>query len=156
MRQATQAVTQEVTEKSASELQGILVDVIDLGLQGKQAHWNVVGPLFRTVHLELDELVDDAHQWADDVAERMRALGAAADGRPGVILRQSGIPPMPEGIIADCDVLSRVGEELAAITERCKAAIARLDGRDKGSEDVLIGVIKGAEKHLWMFQSQHV
>ncbi|HUJ29875.1 MAG TPA: DNA starvation/stationary phase protection protein [Candidatus Acidoferrum sp.] len=155
MRHAAQVATKDATEKAASELQAVLVDLVDLGLQGKQAHWNVVGPLFRAVHLELDELVDDAHKWADEVAERIRALGVAADGRPGVILRESGIPSVPEGLIGDCDVLSRVGDELTAVVARCQAAIEHLDGRDKASEDILIGVIKGAEKHLWMFRSQH-
>lgn len=40
-----------------SHLQSQLVELIDLGLQAKQAHWNVVGPPFRSVHHELDEMV---------------------------------------------------------------------------------------------------
>ena len=34
-------------EQTAAELQAMLVDLIDLALIGKQAHWNVVGPHFR-------------------------------------------------------------------------------------------------------------
>src|SRR5271155_5799943 len=39
-------------------LQRVLVDLIELHLQGKQAHWNVVGTNFRDLHLQLDEIVD--------------------------------------------------------------------------------------------------
>ena len=77
MPQAAQVLAKDATQKSAVELQAVLVDLIDLGLQGKQAHWNVVGPQFRTLHLELDEVVEDTRKWADEVAERLRALGAS-------------------------------------------------------------------------------
>jgi starvation-inducible DNA-binding protein len=56
MTQAAQVLAKDAKQKSAAELQTVLVDLIDLGLQGKQAHWNVVGPQFRTLHLELDEV----------------------------------------------------------------------------------------------------
>ena len=35
-------------------LQAVLVDLIELSLQGKQAHWNLVGPNFRDLHLQLN------------------------------------------------------------------------------------------------------
>ncbi|HET7740426.1 MAG TPA: ferritin-like domain-containing protein, partial [Mycobacterium sp.] len=41
-------------------LQKVLVDLIELHLQGKQAHWNLVGTNFRDLHLQLDEIVDTA------------------------------------------------------------------------------------------------
>ena len=65
----------------AGELQGMLVELIDLALIGKQAHWNVVGPHFRSVHAEMDQLVDAWRALGDDVAERAVALGAAPDGQ---------------------------------------------------------------------------
>ena len=38
--------------------QRFLADLIELHLQSKQAHWNVVGKDFRDLHLRLDEPVD--------------------------------------------------------------------------------------------------
>jgi starvation-inducible DNA-binding protein len=154
MAETATAAVKGTKEKSATELQTVLMDLIDLSLQGKQAHWNVVGPLFRTLHLELDELVEDVRKGADEVAERIRALEVAADGRAGIVARQSGIPSLPEGVIGDCDVLCRVSEQLAAAAARCRASIERLGGTDKATEDILIGVVKDLEKHLWMFRSQ--
>lgn len=154
MTQTATTLARNATEESATELQTVLVDLIDLSLQGKQAHWNVVGPLFRTVHLELDELVKDARKWADEVAERMRALDVAVDGRADFVVRQSGLTSLPAGTIADCDVLGRVSDQLATVGARCRASIERLDGTDKATEDILVGIVKGLEKHLWMFRSQ--
>ena len=51
----------------AANLQRVLVDLIELHLQGKQAHWNVVGTNFRDLHLQLDELVDFAREGSDTV-----------------------------------------------------------------------------------------
>ncbi|MFJ6120357.1 ferritin-like domain-containing protein [Streptomyces sp. NPDC092129] len=36
----------------------------------KQAHWNVYGPRFRSVHLQLDEVVATTRGYADRIAER--------------------------------------------------------------------------------------
>lgn len=154
MAQAAQVLTKDATHKSAATLQTVLVDLLDLGLQGKQAHWNVVGPHFRSLHLELDELVDDSRKWADEVAERLRALGVAADGRASVIAKHTGIESLPEGIITDKEVLVRVSDQLAAVAARGRAGMDRLDGADKVSEDILIEVVQGLEKHFWMFRSQ--
>ena len=65
----------------AGDLQSVLVDLIELHLQGKQAHWNVVGKNFRDLHLQLDEVVDAAREFSDAVAERLRALHATAHRR---------------------------------------------------------------------------
>ena len=70
-----------MTAPAAADLQASLVELLDLALQAKQAHWNVVGPLFRPVHLELDEIVSSAHEAADVVAERLSALREVPDGR---------------------------------------------------------------------------
>ena len=65
----------------AQSLQEVLVDLIELHLQGKQAHWNLIGTNFRDLHLQLDEIVDIAREASDTIAERMRALNAVSDGR---------------------------------------------------------------------------
>jgi starvation-inducible DNA-binding protein len=154
MAQTGQVPAKDFRQKAAVELQAVLVDLIDLGLQGKQAHWNVVGPRFRGLHLALDEVVEDARKWSDEVAERIRALGVAADGRASVIAKQSGLESLPDGTIADSEVLRRVTDQLAAAAERGRASMDSLEGNDKVSEDILIEVVEGLEKHLWMFRSQ--
>ena len=73
----------------------MLVDLIELHLQGKQAHWNVVGTNFRDLHLQLDELVDFAREASDTVAERMRALDAVPDGRSDTVSASTSLPQFP-------------------------------------------------------------
>ncbi len=59
-------------------LQGALVDLIDLSLQAKQAHWNLIGHHFPGPHSQLDDVVSSARARADAVAERAMALGLGA------------------------------------------------------------------------------
>src|ERR1041384_8598887 len=72
-------------------LQSALIDLIDLSLIGKQAHWNVIGKNFRSVHLQLDELVVIARNAADQVAERAAALGVTPNGTAKTIAASSGV-----------------------------------------------------------------
>ena len=65
----------------SKNLQSVLVDLIDLHVQGKQAHWSIVGKNFRDLHLQLDEIVLAVRVFSDELAERMRALEALPDGR---------------------------------------------------------------------------
>jgi len=70
-------------------LQGALVDLVDLSLVAKQVHCNIVGPRFRSVHLQLDEVVTSARNFADTVAERDSALGITPDGRVDTVAKRN-------------------------------------------------------------------
>src|SRR6202011_1178528 len=78
-------------------LQKVLVDLIELHLQGKQAHWNLVGTNFRDLHLQLDDIVDTAREASDTIAERMRALDAVPDGRTDTVVATTTVPGVPAG-----------------------------------------------------------
>src|SRR5213596_1524769 len=72
-------------EEVGNELQATLAELIDLSLIGKQLHWTVVGPLFRPLHLQLDELIDSWRELSDTVAERAVALGFIPDGQASAV-----------------------------------------------------------------------
>ena len=78
----------QASSELAANLQAVLVDLIALDLVGKQAHWNIVGPNFRDLHLNLDELVHVAREGSDDIAERMRAFAEARRAMPSRKRRQ--------------------------------------------------------------------
>ena len=86
-------------------LQKVLVDLIELHLQGKQAHWNLVGTNFRDLHLQLDEIVDGAREAADTIAERMRALDAVPDGRTDTVAATTSVPAVPAGLVGTADIV---------------------------------------------------
>ena len=52
----------------------------DLQMQLKQAHWNVTGIHFQTLHELFDTVADAVHPFVDVLAERATALGGVAKG----------------------------------------------------------------------------
>ncbi len=141
-------------ETVTKALQGTLVELIDLALIGKQAHWSVVGPQFRSIHLELDEIVDLARVQYDRVAERLSTIGVAPDGRAETISTTSELPPFPEGFIAATDTVQRVTQVMDTIALRMKERIAAVGDDDAISQDILIGATDELEKAAWMLRSQ--
>ncbi|TMC51398.1 MAG: DNA starvation/stationary phase protection protein [Chloroflexi bacterium] len=140
--------------ETAAELQPTLVELIALSLMAKQAHWNVTGPFFRPLHQHFDEIADAARGWADDVAERLEAIGVAADGRAPTVVTTSGLSPMPEGKLDGPTAVSLVTDRMAEIAHRVRHRVRQLDDSDLLSQDVLIEVARGLEKHLWMLREQ--
>ncbi|GGT48147.1 DNA starvation/stationary phase protection protein [Streptomyces kurssanovii] len=136
-------------------LKGALVDLVDLGLVAKQVHWNVVGPRFRSVHLQLDEVVDTARQHSDMVAERASAMGVAPDGRAATVAAQSAIGSVPEGWIKDVDVVRTMIDSLGAVVGRMRERIEATAEPDPVSQDILIQLTADLEKHAWMFQAEN-
>ncbi|GAP53821.1 ferritin, Dps family protein [Arthrobacter sp. Hiyo6] len=65
-----------------NNLQAVLADLIELHVQGKQAHWNIVGTNFRDLHLQLDEIVEvpgtSPTKWQSACGRFMRCRMAAA------------------------------------------------------------------------------
>ncbi|MFJ1900171.1 MULTISPECIES: Dps family protein [unclassified Streptomyces] len=135
-------------------LQGALVDLVDLSLVAKQVHWNVVGPRFRSVHLQLDEVVDTARQHSDTVAERASALGVNPDGRSGTVARTTAIDSVPEGWVKDVDAVRTLVDALGVVIGRMRERIEVTGEPDPVSQDILITLTADLEKHAWMFQAE--
>ena len=138
-----------------SALQGALVDLVDLSLAAKQVHWNVVGPRFRSVHLQLDDVVTTARQHSDTVAERAAALGVNPDGRAATVAADSAIGTVPEGWIKDSEAVEVMVVALGRVVERMRERIAATDEPDPVSQDLLITLTADLEKHAWMFQAEN-
>ncbi|MFF9914569.1 Dps family protein [Streptomyces sp. NPDC013457] len=135
-------------------LQGALVDLVDLSLVAKQVHWNVVGPRFRSVHLQLDEVVVTARQHSDVVAERASAIGVNPDGRAASVASGSAIGDVPTGWIKDVEAVKILVDALVAVIARMRERIEATDEPDPVTQDILIGLTADLEKHAWMFQAE--
>jgi starvation-inducible DNA-binding protein len=136
------------------ELQGVLVVLIDLSLLGKQAHWNIVGPNFRSLHLQLDELIDAWRLAADAVAERAVALGYSPDGRAATVAERSELAPLPAGQLLDRDVVTAFTALLTDAIGAIRTRMDRLEDVDTVTADLLHGVVAGLEENLWMIRVQ--
>jgi len=142
-------------ETAGDALQNTLVDLIGLSLIGKQAHWNIVGPRFRSIHLQLDEVVTTARSFSDTVAERAAALGVSPDGRPETIASAYTLPGSKDGWIRDDDVVRLIVETLEAAIGRLRERIEATEKADPVTQDLLIGITAELEKQRWMFEAEN-
>ena len=145
---------QEERAAIADELQNVLATLIGLSLAGKHAHWNVVGPNFRSLHLQLDEMTDAWRDAADQVAERVRALGFAPDGRAQTIASDATPSEVPAGPIIDSEVIAAFTALLADAVRGIRERMDRLETGDAVTADILHGVVAGLEENLWMVRVQ--
>lgn len=136
-------------------LQGALVDLIDLSLYAKQAHWNVTGRLFRPVHEQLDEVVEIARQYTDTVAERAVSLGVNPDGRVRTVADSTRIPHLELGYLGDDKVVAAMTDILAQAVARFRERIGATEDSDLVTQDLFIEITAALEKQHWMFAVQN-
>lgn len=141
-------------EAIGAELQEVLVTLIDLSLLGKQAHWNLVGPHFRSLHLFLDEMIDAWRLAGDEIAERAVALGYMPDGQARTVAARSQLTPLPEGQILDQDAIAAFTRLLTDAVGDIRTRMDRLEDVDAVTADILHGVVAKLEEQLWMIRVQ--
>jgi starvation-inducible DNA-binding protein len=140
----------------SENLQQVLVDLIELHLQGKQAHWNVIGTNFRDLHLQLDELVDFAREGSDTIAERMRALDAVPDGRSDTVAAATTLPDFPAYEHGATEVVDLVTARTYAAVDTMRAVHDAVDAEDPSTADLLHQLIDGLEKQAWLIKAENL
>lgn len=139
----------------AESLQRVLVDLIELHLQGKQAHWNVVGTNFRDLHLQLDDVVDFAREASDTVAERLRALDAVPDGRSDTVAATTSLPEFPAYEHSTGEVVDLITARVYAAVDTIRSVHDTVDAEDPSTADILHQLIDGLEKQAWLLKSEN-
>jgi starvation-inducible DNA-binding protein len=145
-----------VASKELDEnLQAVLVDLVELAGQGKQAHWNVVGRNFRDTHRILDEIIEAAREFSDTVAERMRALHAVPDGRTDTVAETTTLPEYPQGEIDTTETVDLITARLEAVVATMRDVHDAVDEEDPTSADILHAIIEKLEQFAWMVSAEN-
>ena len=143
------------SESLAAHLQQLLVDLTDLHLQGKQAHWNVVGKNFRDLHLQLDEVVDDVRVFSDDIAERMRAVYALPDARSATVAAQTSLAPFPATEVSTSETVDLITSAIYAVAGTARRIHDDVDAEDPTSADMLHAILERLEQLAWLIDSEN-
>ena len=138
----------------SDNLQRVLTDLIALELVGKQIHWNIVGPNFRDIHLNLDDVVDIAREGSDEVAERMRAINAVPDGRPGTIAAATTVPAAPEGEILTSEGVAYIVSAIEAVVATLRGVHDDVDSEDPTSSGIVEDLIGKLEQQAWFLSAE--
>ena len=150
---ALSMVEDKDAQRVADALSNVLADTFGLYLKTHSFHWNVTGPMFRTLHQMFEEQYNELWLAVDAIAERIRSLGFIAPGSYGEFTRLTYLQETPAATNATEMIAELLREhETTARTARSALAIART-AVDAPTEDLLTQRIAAHEKAAWMLRS---
>ena len=128
-----------------------LVDALDLGLQAKQAHWNVKGPHFIGLQELFGKVTEDLGEFIDNIAERAVQLGGIALGTIHVVSKHSRLSAYPLDVLSGKGHVAKLAASLTDFAATTGAAIdtAGKSG-DANTADLFTEISRGVDKLLWM------
>ena len=131
-----------------------LADVLDLGLQAKQAHWNVKGPHFIGLHELFDKVAEGLEEFTDEIAERAVELGGVALGTVQIVSKISRLPAYPLSISSGREHVTALSSALAKFGATTRAAIdTAAKAGDADTADLFTEVSRGVDKLLWFVEA---
>ena len=137
----------------AQGLSRLLADTYSLYLKTHYFHWNVTGPMFHSLHQMFEEEYVELAQAVDDVAERIRTLGAVAPGSYSQFAELSSVPETRDVPYAQEMVRLLVeGNEAVVRTARAAFPAAERAG-DEATADLITERMRTHEKTAWMLRS---
>ncbi len=138
----------------ASNLQMVLTDLIELHMQGKQAHWNIVGTNFRDLHLQLDEIIEVPGSLPTTLpnacAPSTPSRTAAATRSPA----DTRLDEFPAGLTSTKDAVKLVTARLERTVQTMRDVHDEVDEEDPTSADLLHAVIERLEQLAWMVNAE--
>jgi starvation-inducible DNA-binding protein len=152
---ATDHINEATLTDVVAGLNQVVAESYGLMAQLHLAHWNVEGTDFLTLHEMFQSQYEDVFEAIDEVAERVRALGAYAEGGLKRLASMSTVQEGPTAAPARAkDFVSSIliAHETvvaAALDTRVKAA----EAGDAETEDLMIGRIKTHQKAIWFLNS---
>ena len=146
-----------MTDRDRSEvvaaLSQLLADSYTLYLKTHNFHWNVSGPMFTTLHTLFETQYTELALAVDEIAERIRALGAPAPGSYAAFSKLTGLKEA-EGIPSATDMIEQLADDQDAVAATARR-VARLGEQcdDPASADLSIRRVEVHEKNAWMLRS---
>ena len=134
----------------AEALNGLVADSYALYAKTKNFHWHVSGPHFRDYHLLFDDQATEIFATIDDLAERVRKLGARTIHSIGEIARLQSIKDNDKSFVSPGDMLRELMADNKAVVRRMRAAHEVADKHDDvATASILENFIDQAEKRNW-------
>ncbi len=137
----------------AKGLSEALADTYRLLFKTHTYHWNVEGPMFHSIHILTEGQYANLFEAADEIAERIRALGKLAPARLEDIIVLSCVKdgkslPSAQAMVED------LAADNEAIAKRMHTVISKADEvNDPVTADLLTGRCAFHEKAAWMLRA---
>ncbi|MEQ8395316.1 DNA starvation/stationary phase protection protein [Thalassobaculum sp.] len=141
------------TDPVVKALEQALADTFTLALKTQNYHWNVTGPNFFGLHNLFEEQYNDGYAASDELAERIRALGAPAPGGLRAFQEITRIEEAKSGLESKA-MLDDLIESNAAVAATLKSGIDVAEtASDPATADMLTARVTAHDKAAWMLRS---
>jgi starvation-inducible DNA-binding protein len=139
-------ISEEDSKAIAQGLSYLLADSYTLYLKTHNFHWNVIGPMFQTLHILFMQQYTEKWNALDIIAERIRALGFPAQGTYKEFVELTSIKES-EGVPTATEMIKQLveGQEAVARTARKVFAVAN-KADDQPTADLLTQRLQIHEK----------
>ncbi len=142
-----------MSKEVANALRQVVADTYALIGQTHICHWNVRGPSFFSLHTAFEEQYSELFLAVDEIAERIRAIGALAPGGLANLAKLAGIEEIAEDASAKDMVSHLIVANEKLLTDLRTARDLASEANDSESEDMAIARIQVHEKTVWMLRS---
>lgn len=140
-------------EEQISALTKVLADTYTLYLKTQNFHWNVKGPMFRSLHMLFEEQYTELAMAIDEIAERIRSLGAYAPGSFRDYLELTSIEEAAGELKAEA-MLEALANDQATIRKTIGQTISiASELNDDVTTDLMVRRADVHEKSEWMLRS---
>ncbi len=147
-------IPEQTRMRLTATLNASLATAIDLKLQAKQAHWNVGGMEFSSVHEFFDRIAGDVEEASDLLAERILQLGGTAYGTSKLVAERSILGEYPHHAESAKQHLEALTESIAVFSNHVREAIASsAELGDATTSDIYTEISRTADKNLWMLEA---
>ncbi|MFY8112685.1 MAG: DNA starvation/stationary phase protection protein Dps [Rhabdaerophilum sp.] len=148
------SLEESICRQSVELLNTHLAASIDLKGQVKHAHWNIEGPAFYGLHTLLDLVASVVDAFTDQLAERVRVLGGAAEGTIQSATSRSFLLPYPKQVDDEAKHVFVICGALATFGESVRGAAARTAQiGDAGTADLFVEILRNIDQQLWLVGS---
>jgi starvation-inducible DNA-binding protein len=154
LRVTRNELPQDIRRPVIESMNGILAEIIDVSLAARHAHWNVRGRSFSAMHELFGRLHTTLDQHADEIAERIAALGGIARGTVQGVAAETALDPYPTLASSDLEHIDALAERLGQLGTAMRHAIdecGRLN--DPISVHHLTEAAADVDKLLWLVES---
>jgi starvation-inducible DNA-binding protein len=152
----TALATRLSPEATNAIVEGLHQAVADLSVETVKAqnyHWNVTGMAFGPLHELFQKIYEDHFEAQDTLAERIRALGAHADGRYSAFLARARIAEC-DGRIDARTMIERLAKDQEALSAEMLALAEAADEHgDLVTNDLAIERADVHDKFAWMLRA---
>jgi starvation-inducible DNA-binding protein len=148
-------IKQKLLSQVAFGLSKVLADEFVLYVKTRNAHWNVEGADFHSVHQFFESQYDFLDDAMDDVAERIRAIGHYAPATLADFLKLTKLTEATREANDSTGFMKELLADHEAIIIRLREYINifAVDLKDAGTSDFITGLMEKHEKMAWMLRA---